>query len=355
MPISRAVTDDIRDVAPELVSPPRVSILFPVRNAEATLPEALESIRGQTFRNWELVAVDDGSTDGSGALLDRAARADGRIRVLHRPPDGLVAALEAARRSARGPLLARMDADDRSEPHRLAVQVRLLDERPHLVGCGGHVRYFPREGLSDGLRRYEEWLNSVRTEDDVDRELWVECPLAHPTLMVRAAAVERVGGYRDLGWPEDYDLVLRLRLDVGPLGVVPELVHHWRDSPNRLSRTAPEYSPDAFRRVRLHHLARSPLLRDRDGLVVWGAGPTGKALARTALAMGIRVLAFVELNPRKIGQEIHGAPVVDPGGVAEFRRGLGVAAVGRSGARDEVRAAFLERGWIEGRDFVAMA
>lgn len=333
---------------------PRVSILFPVRNAADTLAEALDSIRAQTLTGWELVAVDDGSTDGTGDLLRQAAADDPRIRAIHTPPRGLVAALETARSLARAPFLARMDADDRSRADRLGRQLELMEKRPSLVGCGAHVRYFPEEELSDGLLRYQKWLNSIRTPEDLDRELWVECPLAHPTFFLRADAVSGVGGYRDRGWPEDYDLLLRLRLQEGPLGVVAHRLLDWRDTPDRLSRTAPEYSPSAFRRVRLHFL-QSSLLRDRSGLLVWGAGPTGKALAREALEMGIAVQAFVELNPRKIGQEIHGAPVIRPDDIERFSEALGVAAVGREGARAEVRRAFRERGWEEGTDFVAMA
>lgn len=337
-----------------MTAPPRVSILLPVRDAAATLPQALDSIRSQTFTEWELIAVDDGSSDGSADILARAGAADARIRTLRRPAEGIVPALEAARAHARGEILARMDADDRSRPHRLEAQLALLEQNRDLVGCGGHVCYVPREGLSDGLLRYEAWLNAITTPEEVDRELWVECPLAHPTFCLRADAVARVGGYRQCGWPEDYDLLLRLRLEAGPVGVVTETLLDWRDSPGRLSRTAPEYSPRAFRRVRLHFLARS-LLRRRSGLLVWGAGPTGKALAREALGMKIPVRAFVELDPRKLGQEIHGAPVIEPGEIDAFRDALGVAAVGQAGARSEIRDSFAEAGWVEGQDFVAMA
>jgi glycosyltransferase involved in cell wall biosynthesis len=337
-----------------VTSPPRISILLPVRDAAATLPEALESIGEQTFTDWELIAVDDGSSDRSGDVLARAGARDGRIRLLRQSAQGIVPALEAARAHARGELLARMDADDRSHPHRLEAQLQLLERRRDLVGCGGHVRYVPRDRLSDGILRYEAWLNGITAPDEVDRELWVECPLAHPTFCLRSDSVARVGGYRQCGWPEDYDLLLRLRLEEGPLGVVPETVLDWRDSPDRLSRTAPAYSARAFRRVRLHFLARS-LLRGRSGLLVWGAGPTGKVLAREALSMEIPVRAFVDLDPRKLGQEVHGAPVIPPGEIGAFRDALGVAAVVQPGARAEIRGAFIEAGWVEGRDFVAMA
>ena len=336
-------------------SGPRVSVLLPVRDAEATLEEALASILDQTLEELEVVAVDDGSTDGSGEILRSAAREDPRVRVVSREPRGLVPALELARARARSSFLARMDADDRSEPERLEAQAALMDGNPDLVLSGTHVRYFPRNVLKGGARRYERWLNSLCDPPALDRDLWVECPLAHPTFLARARAVEAVGGYRDLGWPEDYDLLLRLRLAGSRLGVVPRVLHHWREGPDRLSRTDPRYSPEAFRRLKAHFLARSPWLQGRNGVLVWGAGPVGKAFARAMADEGVQVRAFVELNPRKVGQEIHGAPVVPPEGIGDFRDALGLAAVGQEGARTEIRAAFAAAGWVEGRDFVAVA
>jgi glycosyltransferase involved in cell wall biosynthesis len=334
---------------------PRVSVLMPVRNAQATLEEALASILAQTLDDLEVVALDDGSTDRSPEILETAAERDPRVRVLTRPPLGLVPALERARQAARAPLLARMDADDRAESDRLEAQAALLDADANLVLVGTHVRYFPRESLGDGALRYERWLDSLESPGDLDRDLWVECPLAHPTFLMRAGAVEAGGGYRDRGWPEDYDLLLRLRMAGGGLGVVPRVLHHWREGPDRLSRTDPRYSLDAFRRLKSRFLARSPLLRERDGVLIWGAGPVGKSFARALIEEGVKIRAFVDLDPRKVGQEIHGAPVVPPEGIERFRDALGLAAVGKEGARSEIRASFAAAGWVEGRDFVAVA
>jgi glycosyltransferase involved in cell wall biosynthesis len=326
---------------------------LPVRDAEEVLDEALDSVLGQSLEALEVLAVDDGSSDGSLARLRARAEGDPRLRVVARAPEGIVPALEAGRARARAPFLARMDADDRAEPVRLEEQLRWMEAHPEAVGCGTHVRYFPRDGLGGGARRYEAWLNAMRTAQDVDRNFWVECPLAHPTLFVRARAVAAVGGYRDREWPEDYDLLFRLR-ERGPLGVVPRVLLHWREGTTRLSRTSSVYAPDAFRRVKLHYLRRGPL-KERDGLLVWGAGPVGKAFARAALGLGISVRAFVDIDPRKIGQTVHGAPVVPPEAVDRFRGSFGVAAVGQEGARQEIRRAFDAAGWAEGRDFVAVA
>jgi hypothetical protein len=192
------------------------------------------------------------------------------------------------------------------------------------------------------------------SHEDIVRDLWIECPLAHPTFLMRASALSRVGGYRDMGWPEDYDLLLRIWEAGLTLAVVPEVLHNWREGSDRLSRHDPRYRPEAFRRVKLHFISRT-LLRGKSGILIWGAGPTGKAFARAAIAHGVPIRAFVELDPRKIGQEVHGAPVIAPDGLSDFRGALALGAVGRSGARAEIRAAFRDAGWVEGSDFVAVA
>lgn len=333
---------------------PRVSVLLPVRNGARHLPECIRSLRAQTLADVEHVVVDDGSTDATPDLLESWARQDPRVRVVRQEPAGLVTALERARALARAPLLARMDHDDVALPGRLAAQLDLLEGRPDLVLCGCGVRCVPRDRLTDGARRYERWLNGLEDAAAIERDLFVECPVAHPTFMVRAAAVDAVGGYRDRGWPEDYDLLLRLWEAGGRFAKVPDVLLRWRDRPDRLQRTSPAYGPDAFRRCKIDVLRRT-LLRERDGVVVWGAGPTGKRFARALARTEVRIRAFVDLDPRKVGQEIHGAPVVEPAAVATFRGAFCVAAVGQEGARAEIRAALGAAGWREMEDFCAVA
>ncbi|MGD2136311.1 MAG: glycosyltransferase family 2 protein, partial [Gemmatimonadales bacterium] len=235
-------------------SAPRVSVLLPCRNAASTLEAALASLASQTLEDWEIVAVDDGSADETPALLDDWTRREPRLRVIHTPPRGIVPALQTTAGEARGPLLARMDADDVARPTRLEYQVTYLDTHPEVAACGAGVRYIPRRGLRDGARRYERWINAAVTPEEIERDLFVECPLPHPTLMVRRAAYEGVGGYRDPGWPEDYDLVLRLWAGGHRLGKVADVLLEWRESPDRLSRTDPRYSEHAFRRCKVHYL-----------------------------------------------------------------------------------------------------
>lgn len=301
-----------------------------------------------------MLAVDDGSTDATRDVLEAWAARDPRVRVLPQEPRGIVAALERARAEARSPYLARMDAADVCDPRRFALQRALLDAETRLAACGSRVRYFPRHHLRDGARRYEAWLNAATTPEEVARELFVECPLAHPAFFLRADAVAGVGGYRDAGWPEDYDLVLRLWAAGHALANVPEVLLHWREGPVRLSRTHPAYGPDAFVACKVHHL-RAALLRGGRPAAVWGAGPVGKAFARALRAAGTPVAAFVEVDPRKIGQEIHGAPVLDTRGGLALEGVLHLAAVGQPGARATLRDLLRGGGLREMVDFVAVA
>jgi GT2 family glycosyltransferase len=332
---------------------PPVSVLLPVRDGAPHLDECIASLAAQTEGDFEVIAVDDGSRDRTSELLADWATRDRRVRVHTQRPLGLVAALERARAHARGRWLARMDADDVALPNRLAAQRALMEADPTLSACGGGVRYVPRDAVRGGALRYERWLNALTTPEAIARDLFVECPLAHPTFFMRADAVAAVGGYRDRGWPEDYDLLLRLWRAGGRMTSVPEVVLHWREGAGRLSRVHPAYGADAFRRCKAHHLAAS-LLAGRDA-VVWGAGPTGKAFARALAREGVRTRAFVDLDPRKIGQVIQDAPVLAP---ADLKREPGVfcvAAVGQPGAREEIRATLRAGGWREGADCAAVA
>ncbi len=331
---------------------PRVSVLLPCRNATATLDEALRSLAAQTFRDFEIVAVDDGSGDSTPAVLTAWADRDHRIQVVRTPPHGIVAALNTAAERARGGLLARMDGDDIARPERLERQVAYLDAHPDITACGTRIRYVPRHLVRDGARRYERWINDVVLPEEIERDLFVECPIPHPSLVVRRAAFERAGRYRDAGWPEDYDLVLRLWERGGRLGKVPEVLLEWRERPDRLSRTDGRYAEEAFQRCKAHFLKRRIAGRQ---VVVWGAGPVGKAFARALRDAGHDVIAFVDLDPRKIGQTIHDAPVIHPSAIVRYRSAYVVAAVGSPEARAEIRAALTAAGFHEPEECCAVA
>ena len=337
-----------------MTASPPLSVLLPVRNGEGVVRRALESLSRQTFSDFEVVVVDDGSTDGTGEILQLLAREDNRIRVFPRESMGIVPALEFARAQAGGRYLARMDADDGAFSERLQSQMDLMASDRRIVLCGTGVVYFPRERVREGALRYESWINGLTTHDALVRDLFVECPIPHPTFLLRSEVMELVGGYREMGWPEDYDLVLRLWEGGGRFGKVPEVLLRWREGEERLSRIHSAYSEDAFRRCKVHFLLRTHLRKGR-GVVVWGAGPVGKTFARELVAQGGTLLAFVDLDPRKVGQEIQGVRVILPDEALLLHGAFSVAAVGKAGGREEIREALRKAGRVESEDFVAVA
>lgn len=328
---------------------PRVSVLLPARNAAATLRPALRSILRQTWTDLEVVAVDDGSTDGTGAILAEESERDRRVRVIRGPGRGIVAALEAGRARCTGAFLARMDADDVAHPARLAEQIAALDADPELDGLGCNVAMFPPRQVGGGMQLYVQWINGLRTPEAIARERFVESPLVHPAVTLRAEVLEAIGGYVERGWPEDYDLWLRLLGRGARLANLPALRFFWRDHGRRLTRTDPRYGKARHLALKAHHLAAGPL-RDQRSCAIWGAGKTGKALARELAARGIGVDHWVEVAPRRIGGRVQGAPVLPFDQLPPRGGPLLLVAVAARGAREEIRSWLAGRGWREGED-----
>lgn len=186
---------------------PQVSVLLPVKNGDAYLAAAIASIRAQSMANFELVIVDDASTDATPAILAAAAAADARLRVLHNDGSGLVAALNCGLRhlAPQTAFVARMDADDIAEPQRLELQLAAFTSQPQLALVGTACRLIDAQGNDCGLRRYPAEPAEIRAT------LPLSCCIAHPTVMLRRAALDSLEPYRpSFLHAEDYDLWLRL-------------------------------------------------------------------------------------------------------------------------------------------------
>ena len=340
------------------MSTPRISVLMPVYNAAGTLPEALRSIAGQTLGDFEVVAVDDGSDDDSGMILEAWRRGDRRIKPVYADRAGLVEALNHGLSLCKGEWVARMDADDRMHPDRLARQAELLESRPEISVAGSLVEIFADGTVGEGMKVYEAWLNSLVEPRDIAREIFIESPIAHPSAMVRRDVLVDLGGYRDAGWPEDYDLWLRCHAAGLRFAKVPEILLYWREHADRLTHTDSRYSVENFLRVKARFLVDGPL-KDRDGLIVWGAGQTGRRLSKHLVRMGRPVDAFVDISPRKIGGILRGAPVIGPdelpGAWSRYTRPMLIAAVSSRGARKLIRQALSDMGLVEVDDYLCAA
>ncbi|QLH72952.1 glycosyltransferase [Rhodopseudomonas palustris] len=214
------------------VSPeqPKVSVIMPVRDGERWVAEAIRSVQNQTFSDFELLVIDDGSADATPAILADAAAADPRIAVLTQHRDGLVAGLNRGLAAARAPLIARLDADDIALPDRLARQVDYMTTHPAVVLLGGWATIIDENGQLKGR-------DMRPSPNDLRATLMKKSPFIHPTVMFRAEAARRVGGYHaafEAG--EDYDFWLRLA-DIGEVAILPELLIRYREHGASVTRT----------------------------------------------------------------------------------------------------------------------
>ena len=234
---------------------PRISVVLPFRDAEATLSRAIKSIVEQSFTDWELVLIDHASTDGSAAIAQQWKLRDSRIRLIQQPQDGFVGALNRGLDEAVAPFITRMDADDISYPERLAKQLLYLQQHPTIdaIGCG--VRYCTAGEPQIGMQAYVDWANGLNTYRELLLNRFVESPLVHPSVMFRSRLIAKYGPYRNGVFPEDYELWLRWLSRGVRIAKHPEILLDWYDSDCRLSRTHERYRPAAFYYIKTRYLA----------------------------------------------------------------------------------------------------
>lgn len=279
----------------------KVSILMPIKNAMPFLEDCLTSIKSQTWSDWELIAVDDQSTDGSFELM--CSEEDPRIQIHRSSGNGVIPALQMAHAHATGALLTRMDADDLMTPIRLEKMVDLLHESgPGHIGLG-LVEYFTDEGeLGDGYKKYADWLNSLSLKENSFNERYKECVIPSPCWMLHSYDLKRIGAFDSEEYPEDYDLAFRMYAGGLVVKTVPEVLLKWRDHGRRTSRNDEKYLDNRFTELKVYHFLKQ---EDIENLVVWGAGNRGKAIAKSLKKLEVE-FRWVSNNPNKIGHNIYG-------------------------------------------------
>jgi len=315
---------------------PAFSVLLPVHNAGPWLDTSLASLWRQSCSDFEVIAIDDGSTDDSGERLERAARHEPRLRVLRLPHRGLPTALNAGLAAARARWIARHDADDLSHRLRFELQRAAFDADPSLTVLGTRLRIFPLGEGWVGMRRWAAWHNTLLTHHEIAREVLVDSPLAHATAMIRRDALEEVGGWAERGWPEDVDLWLRLLGRGARFAKVPRVLYSWRQHSTSATRDL-RYRQDRFDALRLDALRGGLLGGDRDVTVV-GVGRGLKRWCSLLEAEGRRVHRVAAGGPTPALLERVGEPAL--------------LVFGAPPARARWREALAGAGRVEGRSFV---
>ncbi|MEZ4811055.1 MAG: glycosyltransferase [Allomuricauda sp.] len=328
---------------------PKVSILIPFKNTAHFLPECLDSILGQGYGNWEVLAVDDHSSDKSLELLARYAQNDTRFQVLTNSGIGIIPALRTAYAQSTGVLVTRMDSDDIMMPNRLEVMVQSLLQSGKGHVAVGQVHYFSDRGISNGYERYETWLNQLTASGNNYDEIYKECVIPSPCWMVYREDFERSGAFNPGRYPEDYDLTFRF-YEKG-LNVIPctEMLHLWRDYDTRTSRTHVHYAQNYFLDIKLHYFLKLDHDPSRP-LVVWGAGFKGKAIAKGLKSHGIDFTWLCD-NPLKIGKKIYGKELVHFEYLKNLPNPQSIVTVANESAQEDIRAYFSALGQLSMQDY----
>lgn len=286
------------------MSQPLVSILIPYKNTSVYLRECLDSVITQSYTNWEVIAIDDHSTDNSYSLVSSYAMKDARIKTFPNQGNGIIQALRTAYTKSRGSFISRMDSDDVMTPIRIAkMKTDLIHHGLGFLSVG-QVGYFSDRGISDGYARYEQWLNSLTAKGSNFSEIYKECVVPSPCWMAHKTDIDACGAFESNRYPEDYDLTFRFY--ASGLKIIPcnEVLLLWRDYDSRTSRTSPHYAQNYFLDIKLYYFLKLHRNKNKP-LSVWGAGKKGKQIVQMLQEENVGFTWICD-NPKKIGKEIYG-------------------------------------------------
>ena len=275
-----------------------------VKDTAPYLPDCLDSIINQTYTNWELIAVNDHSTDQTPTILHDYSIKDERIKVVNSKGQKLIPALQEGYKHCTGPLINRMDSDDKMPDYKLKV---MYDEwKKHGKGTivAGGTEHFVDEGeVGDGFLRYEKWLNQVAKESIHYQEIYKECVIPSHCWLLTKDDFNSVGAFDPEVYPEDYDLCFRFYKKGLKVIGIDKVLHYWRDRSERISRTWDCYKDNRYFELKLRYFYE--LDRDRSRpLILWGAGRNGKDMAKL-LQRHDDTFDWVCDNENKIGKDVY--------------------------------------------------
>lgn len=285
-----------------------ISILMPVKNTECFLTDCISSILDQTDKNWELIAIDDHSTDDSAQIIRKFSNQDSRISLVTNNGNGIIQALRTALNESRGTFITRMDSDDIMAPEKLAsLKHILLKNGPGHISTG-MVKYFSNTILGNGYINYQNWLNNLSSNESNWDEIYKECVLPSPCWMTYKSDLIKCDAFDSNIYPEDYDLCFRFFKNNLKIKSCNQILHFWRDHSSRTSRNNPVYRHQTYFDLKLKYFF--DFWTKENQLVLWGAGKKGKLLAKKIKQDGPSFL-WVCNNQKKHGKYIHDIKIDD--------------------------------------------
>lgn len=317
-----------------------ISVILPFYKDAATLDKAVESIVVQTFKDWELILVSNNACVDSLNIAEKWVQKDNRIKLVFEKQQGIAHALNHGLQLAEAPFIARMDADDLSFLMRFEVQLQFLKSHPEIDVVSCQTAFASDTERSEGFELFVEWQNRIISVEEHFEMRFVESPLAHPSVMFRKELIEKYGYYSIGELPEDYELWLRWMNEGVTFYKIPEKLFLWCDSQNRLSRSHPNYSKEAFLKVRCQYLAlwlkQNSIDKERQ-IIIWGASARSRNKAAYLKAHGIEVFAYTDIKKRHIAE-----PFIAFDALRYEPPFFFIPFVAKRGAREEI-AAYLNK------------
>lgn len=284
----------------------KISILMPLKNAEKWIIETIKSIQEQTFTDWEIIIINDHSTDNSEELIAQIQSKDPRIQLLQNQRSGIISALQLGLNLAKGKYITRMDADDIMPQNRLKWMVECIENSPPRTIVTGKVSYFSDHPISEGYLSYQNWLNERIDKKDHFQHIYRECVIASPNWMCRKSDLITDSIFGSLSYPEDYDMTFHWMKHNYSIETINEVTLLWREHPDRTSRNSNRYQQASFFELKAKWFMEFNASIPSVGVV--GMGQKGKLLAKLFDEANFPFQLY-DLNASTMNQTIRGKQV----------------------------------------------
>lgn len=329
---------------------PLVSIILPVYNGKRTIKEAIESILTQTFKSWELLIINDGSTDNTDKIVQSINNQ--QVKYFKTDNRGIARTLNFGIKMANADIICRMDVDDICKPNRLQIQYDYLKEHPNVGLVSSLVKYQGNRSMNTGYALYVDEINKLTSHEGMFTKRFVESPIAHPSVMFRKSLVRQYGGYNESRLPEDYELWLRWMDNDVVFGKVNEVLLRWQDSEDRLSRSHSNYDLDNFYELKIKYLASHLKKQDIgvDNMWVWGTGRQINKWIAMLTENGLEVKGRIDVKTSSTDDSVIHFTALD-----KLKSPLIISLVRDRKGKKEIEIYLKQRGYVEGKNFFMLS
>ena len=326
----------------------KVSVILPFFNAESFLQKAIESILNQDYSDFELILINNNSTDKSVKIASPFAKKYKNVKLYHENKQGVVFASKLGLLKSTGKYIARMDADDIAFPQKLRLQNEFLDKNPNIQAIASLVKYHSNMPNTEGFERFVNWSNSVQTCREITLSRFIEFPVVNPTLMFRREVIEEHGFYKNGDFPEDYELFLRWIENGVKFAKINEYLLQWNDSKNRLTRTDTIYSAESFYKIKAKYLANWLKKQGHTKIAVWGAGKRPRKRSKFLVDFGIEISFYIDI----IKDRVIPKPCIFYEDTPKAGTIFIVSYIAKEVARKEIATFLNSRNYKQGEDYI---